>query len=105
MAILSATPAQQLEVRRRAAQVSRACQTFSQNAAVLTAAQSALVDDAITLLHTALTAAGASAAVPSTQKVLTTAVKFACGTVTGSGTFCTPTIVGGVVTGMVLSAS
>lgn len=105
MAILSATPAQQLEVRRRAAQASRACQVFSQNAAVLTAAQSAIVDTAIANLHTALSAAGAGAALLGTQKLLTSTVKTPVGTVSGSGTFGTPTIVAGVITGIVLSAS
>jgi hypothetical protein len=50
-------------------------------------------------------AAGAGPVLPSTQKVLTSAVKVTVGTVTGTGTFGTPTIVGGVITGIVLSAS
>lgn len=39
------------------------------------------------------------------SKVITSGVKVPCGTVTGSGTFATPTIVNGVITGIVLSAS
>lgn len=105
MAISSATPAQQLELRRRLAQASKATQRFSQDAVVLTAEQSAVIDAALTNLNAALSAAGAGAVLPSTQKTLSSGVKVPVGTVTGTGTFFTPTIVGGVITGGVLSAS
>lgn len=42
---------------------------------------------------------------PTTQKLLSSGVKVPVGTVTGTGTFFTPTIVNGVITGGVLSAS
>jgi hypothetical protein len=41
----------------------------------------------------------------STKTILTNALKFSGVTITGSGTFFTPTIVNGVMTGGVLSAS
>jgi hypothetical protein len=105
MAIESQTAAVQLEVRRRCAIAATLTQRFAQDASPITAAQAADIDTALVNLQTALVAAGAGPVLPSTQKTLTSGVKVAVGTVTGSGTFGTPTIVGGVITGIVLSAS
>lgn len=56
---------------------------------------------------TAVVAAGAETAVKLTSiaRVVTNGSKHACGTVSGSGTFATFTISGGIITGIVLSAS
>lgn len=56
---------------------------------------------------TAVVAAGVltSVQLASTKTILTNALKFSGVTITGSGTFFTPTIVNGVLTGGVLSAS
>lgn len=56
---------------------------------------------------TAVVAAGVLSGVnlASTKTILTNALKFSGVTITGSGTFFTPTIVNGVMTGGVLSAS
>lgn len=56
---------------------------------------------------TAVVAAGAltSVQLPATKTILTNALKFSGVTITGSGTFFTPTITNGVLTGGVLSAS
>jgi hypothetical protein len=105
MAIESQTPAVQLDLRQKCAIASKALQTFAQDASARTAAQAVSIDAALVALQTALVAAGAVPVLPSTQKTLTSAVKTPVGTVSGSGTFGTPTIVGGVITGIVLSAS
>lgn len=56
---------------------------------------------------TAVVAAGVltSVQLASTKTILTNALKFSGVTITGSGTFFTPTIAAGVLTGGVLSAS
>ncbi|QQO90814.1 hypothetical protein [Pseudomonas phage Misse] len=105
MAIESATPAVQIELRRRAVIAAAALQTFANSTAVRTAAQAAPIDAALAALQTALVAAGAGPVLPTTQKTLTSGTKTPVGTVTGTGTFGTPTIVNGVITGIVLSAS
>lgn len=105
MAIELATAAVQLELRRRAGIAADAVQRFAQDAGAITASQAVPIDAALLALQNALVAAGAGPVLPSTQKVLTSAVKVTVGTVTGTGTFGTPTIVGGVITGIVLSAS
>lgn len=60
---------------------------------------------ACTRASAALAAVGVTAALSSNQQTLTSGVKVPCGTVTGSGTFATATIVDGVITGIVLSES
>lgn len=82
------------------------------------AATSAVVDNGVPInvensagnLDSSATAVVAANAVTSvklaaTKTILTDALKFSGVTITGSGTFFTPTIVNGVLTGGVLSAS
>lgn len=105
MTIEAATPDAQYEVRRRSVIAADLTQRFANRADSITAAQAADIDTALTALLAALTAAGFGAALPSTSKTIASGVKTPVGTVTGTGTFGTPTIVGGVITGIVLSAS
>lgn len=105
MAIETQTAAVQLVLRQKCGIASKVMQRFSQDASAITAAQAVAVDAALVALQSALVAAGAGPVLPSTQKTLSSGVKASVGTVTGSGTFGTPTIVGGVITGIVLSAS
>lgn len=105
MTIESATPAAQYEVRHRALIAAAATQRFANRADPITAAQAAEIDAALVALQTAVSAVGLGATLPSTSKTIASGVKTPVGTVTGTGTFGTPTIVGGVITGIVLSAS
>lgn len=105
MTIESATPEAQYEVRHRSLIAAAATQRFANRADPITAGQAADIDTALTALLSALSAAGFSAAIPATSKTIASGVKVPVGTVTGTGTFGTPTIVGGVITGIVLSAS
>lgn len=105
MTIETATPEAQYEVRRRSVVAADLTQRFANRADPITAGQAADVDTALTALLAALAAAGFSPAIPATSKTIASGVKVPVGTVTGTGTFGTPTIVGGVITGIVLSAS
>lgn len=144
MTIEVATPAQQLEITRRARIAADATQRFAQREDAITAAQAVSIDAALVALSAALAAAGisglpatsavvangatvnvensagaldspatavvAASAITSvklaaTKTILTNALKFSGVTITGSGTFFTPTVANGVLTGGVLSAS
>lgn len=105
MTIEVATSAAQYEVRRRSVVAADLTQRFAERADPITALQAVDIDTALTALLAALAAAGFSTAIPSTSTVLASGVKVPVGTVSGTGTFGTPTIVDGVITGIVLSAS
>lgn len=105
MTIEIATPEAQYEVRRRAVIAADLTQRFANRADSITAAQAVEIDAALVALQTAVSAVGLGATLPSTSKTIASGVKTPVGTVTGTGTFGTPTIVGGVITGIVLSAS
>lgn len=105
MTIETATPAVQYEVLRRCLNAAALTQRFANRADPITALQAADIDAALVALQSAVSSAGIGAALPATSKVIASGVKTPVGTVSGTGTFGTPTIVGGVITGIVLSAS
>lgn len=105
MSTVSATPAQRITARDKCFIASDALQAVAQNSFTPSADEGAAIDVALVAAATALGALGASAALPSTSFVLNSGVKVNAVAVTGTGNFATPTIVGGVITGIVLSAS
>ena len=105
MTIETKTAAQQLTLQRRTTIAAYALQRFAQSATPITAAQAVTIDAACAALVTALSDAGFGAVLPATQVVLSNGVKISGVTITGTGTFFTPTVAGGALTGGVLSAS
>lgn len=105
MTTVSATPAQRLAARDKCAIATSALWPVAQNSYTPNAAEGAAIDVTLVAAANALGALGASATLPSTSFVLNSGVKVNAVSVTGSGNFATPTIVGGVITGIVLSAS
>lgn len=103
MTTVSATPAQRITARDKCAIATKALWTVAQNSRTPSTAEGAVIDTALTAASTALSALGAGLA--STAFLLQSGTKVNAVSVTGTGNFATPTIVGGVITGIVLSAS
>lgn len=104
MTIEVATAAQQLACLAKARIASHALQRFAEREDAITVAQAAPIDAALTALAQALTAAGITG-IPATSAIVANGVKLSGVTITGTGTFFTPTVANGVLTGGVLSAS
>ena len=106
MTIETKTAAQQLTLQRRTTIAAHQLQRFAQSATPITAEQATDIDAACAALVTALNDAGfGPAPLPATQVILSNGVKISGVTITGTGTFFTPTVAGGALTGGVLSAS
>lgn len=104
MPINTITEAQRTTLRAAAQAVAVFAQRFAQNGATPSAAATAEFLPLANALTVALAVAGYNGTT-GTQFVLNSGTKVSLGTVTGTGNFGTPTIVGGVITGTVLSAS
>jgi hypothetical protein len=105
MSYASSTGAQRVAVNTAANKLAKGTQASREGFNLSGVSNDADVEALGAATAAALAAIGITSAIASNQKLITTAVKFPCGAVTGTGTFATATIVNGVVTGIVLSAS
>ena len=104
-----ATAAQLYAARNAGLNLANVCQPYAQSDLILAneantearAEVKAVADAAVT----AAVAIGGVVVLPATQAVVANAQKVNAGTVTGTGNFATFTVAGGVITGIVLSAS
>lgn len=104
MTIATITEAQRETIRSTADALEQEAQKFAQDARVPGAAHITRFDGVANAAVAALAVAGYNGTL-STQFVLNSGVKVPATLVSGSGNFATPTIVAGVITGIVLSAS
>lgn len=104
-----ATAAQLYAARNAGLNLAQVTQPYAQSdiplATEADAAARAVVKSAADQAIAASQAIGGTAALPATQAVVTSGVKVNAVSVTGTGNFATFKVAGGVITGIVLSAS